>query len=414
MTVALLTIGTELTRGEIVDANGAWLAAELTEGGFSVAAIESVPDELDRVAESIRRLTAAHRLVIATGGLGPTSDDLTTEAAARALGVGLARDDSTLLAIRRRVESRGGSFTPGHEKQADVPVGAEILPNAHGTAPGFVLQIGAGTAYFLPGVPREMKGMFNEQVLPRIRPAAPNNAFTVRLRSYGLGEGIIAQKLAGVEAAFPGVTLGYRAAFPEVDVKVHARGATHSIAHDLALRATVDVRARLGDIVYGDGDEAFPEIVGRALRTRGWRLAVAESCTGGLIASLLTRYPGASDYLVGAAVTYANSAKTRLLGVSEDALRGHGAVSSEVAAEMAEGARRLCDCDVALAVTGIAGPSGGSADKPVGLCHWAVTHPGGTIVRDRVFAGDRDDIQTLAAYAVLDLLRRIAAGLPER
>jgi nicotinamide-nucleotide amidase len=414
MTVALLTIGTELTRGEIVDANGAWLAAELTECGFTVAEIESVPDDVERIAHALRRLAGTNRLVLATGGLGPTTDDLTTAAAARAAGVDLARDESTLLAIRRRVEGRGGTLTSGHEKQAVVPVGAEILPNAHGTAPGFALQFESSTAFFMPGVPREMRHMFTEQVLPRIRSSAPNNSCTVRLRSYGLGEGVIGQKLEGVEAAFSGVTLGYRVAFPEVDVKVHARAATHTAAHDVALRACAEVKTRLGDVVYGEGDEAFPEIVGRALRTRGWRLAIAESCTGGLIASLLTRYPGASEYFVGAAVTYANSAKTRLLGVSEDTLRGHGAVSAEVAAEMAEGAKRLCECDVGLAVTGIAGPTGGSSEKPVGLCYWAVTHPNGTIVRDRVFAGDRDDIQTLAAYAVLDLVRRVVSGLPER
>jgi len=414
MTVALLTIGTELTRGEITDANGAWLAAELTEGGFHIAEVTSIPDDPAIATATIARLSAIHRLVIVTGGLGPTTDDLTTAAAAKAAGVALVRDESTLLAIRRRVEGRGGTFTAGHEKQALVPEGSEILPNPHGTAPGFVLQLGAGTMFFLPGVPREMKHMFTEQVLPRIRASAPNNTFQVRLRTYGIGEGLIGQRLEGIEGSFPGVTLGYRVAFPEVDVKVHARAGTHGSAHDLAMRATAEVKSRLGDVVYGEGDEAFPEIVGRALRARGWRLALAESCTGGLIASLLTRYPGASDYLVGAAVTYANSAKTRMLSVSEDTLRGHGAVSAEVAAEMAAGARRCCECDVALAVTGIAGPSGGSAEKPVGLCFWAVSHAGGTIVRDRVFSGDRDDIQVLAAYAVLDLLRRIASGLPER
>lgn len=414
MTVALLTIGTELTRGEIADGNAAWLAARLTEGGFQVAEIASVPDTLVRIADTLVRLASSHRIVLVTGGLGPTTDDLTAAAAAQAAHVGLARDESTLLSIRRRVEGRGGVLTRGHEKQSEVPSGSEILPNANGTAPGFVLQLATGSVFFMPGVPREMRPMFTDQVMPRIRSSAPNNTAQVRLRTYGLGEGLIGQRLEGIESAFPGVTLGYRVIFPEVDVKVHAHAATHSLAHDLALRATAEVKTRLGDVVYGEGDEAFPELVGRALRVKGWRLALAESCTGGLIAHLLTRYPGASDFLVGAAVTYANSAKSRMLNVSEDTLRGHGAVSAEVAAEMAEGARRCCDVDVALAVTGIAGPSGGSADKPVGLCFWAVNHPGGTVVRERVFSGEREDIQTLAAFAVLDLLRRIALGLELR
>jgi nicotinamide-nucleotide amidase len=414
MTLALLSIGTEVVRGEIVNSNASWLAAELTDAGFQVAAIEVVPDDMERMVEAMQRLGAAHRFVIVTGGLGPTSDDLTAAAAARAAGVSVVRDESSLLAIRRRVESRGGTVNAAHEKQADIPAGAEILPNADGTAPGFALQLAVATLYFLPGVPREMRRMFTEQVLPRVRPSAPNNTHQVRLHTFGLGESAVGLRLEGVEAAYPGVTLGYRAHFPEVEVKIHARCATQSQAHELAVRATADVRARLGCVVYGEGDEAFPEIVGRTLRTRGWRLAIAESCTGGLLAHLLTSYPGASDYLVGSVVTYANSAKTRILGVSEDTLRGHGAVSAEVAAEMAEGARRVCETEVAVAVTGIAGPSGGSAEKPVGLVYWAVSHPGGTLVRDRVFAGDRGEIQAHAAYASLDLLRRVSAQLPER
>lgn len=413
MTVALLSIGTELTRGEIVNTNACWLAAELTGAGFNVTTVETAPDDTESVSAAVRRLAAASRLVIVTGGLGPTTDDLTAAAAARAAGVELVRDESALLAIRRRVESRGKTMSPGLEKQADIPAGSETLPNVNGTAPGFSVQLGESTAFFLPGVPREMKRMFTEQVLPRVRPTAPNNSFQVRLRTYGMGESAIGQALEGIEAAHPGITLGYRVHFPEVDVKVHARAASQAVARDAALRVAEEVKARLGGTLYGEGDESFPEIVGRSLRGRGWRLALAESCTGGLISHLLTSYP-ASDYFVGGAVTYANSAKSRLLGVSEDTLRGHGAISGEVAAEMAEGARRLCECDVGLGVTGIAGPTGGTAGQPVGLVFWSVAHPGGTVVRTRVFNGDRDEVQLAAAYAGLDLLRRISAGLAER
>lgn len=409
MTVALLSIGTELTRGEIINTNAAWLAAELTSAGFSVSESDTVPDEIDRIVGAIHRLATTHRLVIATGGLGPTTDDLTAAAAARAADVDLVRDDSTLLSIRRKVEARGKTLMPGHEKQADVPAGCEILPNAAGTAPGFAVQVRGATVFFLPGVPREMRHMFTEQVLPRVRPAAPNNTYQVRLRTYGLGESAIGQRLQGIEAMCPGVTLGYRLRPPEVDVKVHARAATQSIAHEIALRATAEVKTRLGDVVYGEGDESFAEIIGRSLRSRGFRLALAESCTGGLIAHILTAHP-ASDFLVGAAVTYATSAMTRLLGVSEDTLRGHGAASAEVAAEMAEGARRLCECDIAVAVTGVVSANGSSSTKPVGLCYWAVSHPGGTVIRERVFPGDRDEIQLGAAYAALDLVRRVAGG----
>ncbi len=410
MTVALLSIGTELTRGEIVNTNASWLAAELTASGFNVAAAEVVPDDLEPISQAVRRLAGRFRLVVVTGGLGPTTDDLTAAAAAHAAGVPLARDESALLAIRRRVEGRGKTLNAGHEKQADLPACASPLGNPIGTAPGFSMELGETPLFFLPGVPSEMKRMFLEQVLPRVRPTAPNNAFQVRLRTYGLAESSIGQALEGIEAAHEGVTLGYRIQFPEVDVKVHARSSSQPLAREAALKAADDVRARLGSVVYGLGDESFPEIVARAVRGRGWRLAVAESCTGGLILHLLTGYP-ASDYLVGGAVTYANSAKSRLLGVFEDTLRGHGAVSAEVAAEMAEGARRLCECEVGLAVTGIAGPTGGTAQKPVGLVYSAVAHPGGTVVAEATFTGDRDEVQLAAAYAGLQLLRRIAAGL---
>lgn len=411
MGVALLSIGTELTRGEITNSNASWLSAALTGAGFLVDSHLVVPDQLEVVEGALRLLSARPSLVVVTGGLGPTSDDLTAAAAARAAGVELVRDESALLAIRRRVESRGRVVTPAHEKQADVPKGAEILPNAAGTAPGFALPLGACTAFFLPGVPREMKRMFDEQVLPRIRPDAPNTTAQVRLRTYGLGESIIAARLEGLEGSVPGLVLGYRAHAPEVDVKVVVTADTPSAARDAAERVAEEVRARLGHAVYGEGDDAFADIVGRSVRARGARLALAESCTGGLISAMLTSYP-ASDYLVAGAVTYANSAKTRLLGVAEDTMRGHGAVSGEVAAEMAEGVRRALDCDVGLAVTGIAGPSGGTSAKPVGTCYWALAQPGGTIVRHRVFPGDRDEVQLQAAYAALDLLRRTAAGLP--
>ncbi len=216
-----------------------------------------------------------------------------------------------------------------------------------------------------------------------------------------------------MEASFEGVTLAYRIDFPEVDVKVIARSSNQAAARELATRAAAEAKERLGDVVYGEGDDTLPDIAGRALRARGSRLAIAESCTGGLISHLLTKSPGASDYLIGSAVVYANSAKTRLLGVSEDTLRGHGAVSAEVAAEMAEGSRRLCETDFGVAVTGIAGPGGGSAQKPVGLVYWAVAHPGGTLIKERIFSGSRSEIQSNAAHSALDLLRRIAMGLPD-
>jgi nicotinamide-nucleotide amidase len=409
MTAALLSIGSELLRGELADTNAQWIAEQLTLLGFEVDCIEVVRDEPAVVIAEIGRMMDAHALLVATGGLGPTTDDLTAQAVASFLGVELVVNDDALAAIKRRVEDRGMELRPGHEKQARMPAGAEMLPNPLGTAPGFVVRADRATAFFLPGVPEEMKEMFQDHVLPRIRGGANKNAHHVCLHVFGAGESWIGEQLEGLEAAHPGVTVGYRAKHSEIDVRIQARAADYAEARDRARAAADDARQRLGAVVYGEDDQTMPMLAGRLVRTRGWTLAVAESCTGGLIAQQLTSIP-ASDYFIGGTVAYANTAKTQLLGVGEDTLRGHGAVSAEVAAEMAEGARRAFDCDVAISVTGIAGPTGGTADKPVGFCYWAVAHPGGTAVEHRVFRGDRNRIQQQAAYAALDLLRRTLDG----
>jgi competence/damage-inducible protein CinA-like protein len=409
MSVAVLSIGTELTRGELVNSNAAWLGARLSDLGFEVQAMLTVDDHRGRIVDALKRLCAAHRVVIVTGGLGPTSDDVTSESAAEALGVALERHEGAFDAIRRRLERLGRDVTPRLAKQADLPAGAEVLPNAAGTAPGFRVALGGADAFFLPGVPLEMQRLYEDHVAPRLRPLAPDDRHVVRLCTFGLPESAVAERLEGLEAAYDGLSLAYRASFPEIEVKVQACAPSREAARETARAAVDEVRRRLGDAVYGEGEEAFPEIVGRALRARGWRLALAESCTGGLIGHLMTSHP-ASEFFVADAVTYANSAKSRLLGVGEEVLRAHGAVSSEVAAAMARGVRRACDVDVALAVTGIAGPSGGSPEKPVGLVYWSVAHPGGVVVRERVLPGNRAQIQRMAAYLGLAFLRDVCRG----
>ncbi len=409
MTVALLTIGNELLRGEIVNSNGQWLAEQLTDLGLEVGEIDVVADDHQVVVATTRRLMDQHAVVLATGGLGPTTDDLTAAAAAEVAGVSLALHEDALAMIRRRLDQRGIELRPGHQKQAMLPVGAEPLPNSEGTAPGFVLRIGRATAYFMPGVPHEMREMFHQHVADRIRGEATNDSHAVLLHTVGVGESWIAQQLEGIEEAHPHITIGYRAKSSEVDVRVVGHGCDLAQARERANAAASHIRERLGHAVYGEGNASMSQIAGKAVRSRGWRLAVAESCTGGLIAQQLTSHP-ASDFFVGGTVAYANTAKTLLLGVSEDTLRGHGAVSAEVAAEMAEGARRAFDCEVAISVTGIAGPSGATPGKPVGTCFYAVAHPGGTAVEQAVFSGSRTLVQKKAAHAALDLLRRTLNG----
>jgi nicotinamide-nucleotide amidase len=420
MTVAILCIGTELTRGELVNTNAAWLSERLVEIGFEPAEHVVVPDDRPLIVETLRRLASTSRAVLVTGGLGPTTDDFTAECAAKLLGRPLVTHEPSLEAMRRKLERAGRTMSASNAKQAELPEHAEALPNAVGTAPGFVIPYGSAKLFFMPGVPREMKAMFDEHVVPALRPMIEPTTAQRRLRTYGWPESVVGDKLAGVEAAMPGVTIGYRASVPEVEVKVHARGANLAEAQQLCERATLEVKARLLEVLYGEDDDTFPAVVGRTLRSRGLRLAIGESCTGGLVGHLLTSEPGASEFLVADIVCYANAAKSMFCGVDEDLIRAHGAVSEEVAKALAEGVRRASGADVGLAITGVAGPTGGSDAKPVGTVHFAVSTAHGTTTDRQLFTGDRQRIQRVAAFHALRLVRdrveprmRSTASLPD-
>ena len=411
MSAALLSIGTELTRGELVNSNASWIAEELTTLGFDVRTHLTVADDEAIIAEELSRLGERAEVVVCTGGLGPTSDDVTSSAVARAAGVPLERDAASLAHLERLYASRGREFLESNAKQADFPQGARVLPNPEGTAPGFEVQVGQAHCFFLPGVPKEMRAIFQESVLPAVGGMASPDAYQVHVRTFGLPESGVAELLADVEGSHEGVTLGYRAHFPEIEVKVHVRAETALEAEERANTVAANVRDRLGEAVYGDRDDTFAGVVGDRLRAKELTLAVAESCTGGMVGSMLTSVPGSSDYLLLDAVTYANSAKTQILGVEQDLLRAYGAVSAECASAMAEGARRVADSDVAVAITGIAGPGGGSEHKPVGLVWLGLARRDApTLMYRHQLSGDRDRVRTRAAYIALDLVRRVAEG----
>ena len=411
MTAAILSIGTELTRGELVNTNAAWLSEELTKLGFDVVEHATVDDDLGRIVTSIRRFSEQHQVVVATGGLGPTSDDLTTAAAAKAAGVGLWRDEGVVEDIRQKFKLFGRVMPESNAKQGDFPDGATVLPNAMGTAPGFALTLGGGRFFFVPGVPREMKHIFSESIVPEVGPLAERRTHQVHIRTFGMTESGVSQAVRHLEKEHEGLTLGYRAHFPEIEVKVHVRAESAVDAEGRAESIAAEVREILGDAVFGGKDDAFAEVVGADLRARGKTLAVAESCTGGQVGEMLTRIPGASDYLLLDAVTYSNSAKEAVLGVSPEVLRAHGAVSSETAAAMAEGALRVAGADIAVSITGIAGPGGGTEDKPVGTVWFGLAQKGQpTITKHRKLPWDRDRVQTLSAYVALELARRAALG----
>jgi nicotinamide-nucleotide amidase len=401
---AVLSIGTELTRGEVQNSNATSLAEWLTNRGFEVTAIETVDDDEPRIVASLERLGRDHRVIVATGGLGPTTDDITTECVAHLLGLPLERDQASLDAIQLRLSRFGRPLAKSNEKQADFPRGARILANPNGTAPGFSVRVGEAEAFFMPGVPREMRPMFENEVLPAISGLVDVAFHQVRLRSYGLPESEVNDRLAGVAAEFD-VLIGYRASFPVIEVKLLARSTTTADAERRSRNAADEVRRRLGDdVVFGEGDITFAEAVGRELVVRKLQLATAESCTGGLVGQLLTARAGASDFFVGGVVAYENRIKSALLGVDAGLLETHGAVSSEVAAAMAEGVRARFEVDIALAITGIAGPGGGTESKPVGLVHYAVATRRGTSVRQLSFPGEREMIRLRAAYAALGLV----------
>lgn len=411
MTAAVLSIGTELTRGELVNTNAAWLAERLTLLGFDVTELGTIDDHVERIVETVRRLAARHRVVIATGGLGPTTDDLTAEATAAALGVRLARHEPSLEAIRRRFRALGREMSPSNEKQALVPEGATVLPNAIGTAPGFAVTLGEARLFFLPGVPSEMRRIVEEHVEPAIASLAERTSCQIELRTFGLPESVVGEKLAGIEEDEPAVTIGYRASFPEIEVKVLARAANQAEAEAIAARVARTVRERLGDAVFGEGHDTFAAFVGRILRDRGLTLAIAESCTGGMIGAMVTSVPGSSEYLLLDAVTYSNAAKHDLLGVDLELMRHHGAVSEEVAAAMADGARARADADLAVSVTGIAGPGGGTDAKPVGTVWFGLAQRGApTTTRTVKLAGDRERIRTLASYIALKMVAEAAGA----
>lgn len=398
MTCAILLIGTELTRGELRDKNGGDLAENLTDRGYEVGEICTVDDDDNRIVSTLRRLADCHEFVVATGGLGPTTDDRTSACAAHAVLKPLVRNAAAHEHLLSQMKARGRAVSPASEKQADFPEGARVLKNPRGTAPGFSIELGSCRLFFMPGVPSEMEHMFEAEVVPLL-PPPPLRIVCRRLRTFGLPEVDVNDRLAGLEQTYS-VVIGYRASHSEIEVKVLARGASQlddSEIEQRADKAVKEIRRRLGEAVYAEGTISMPEALGALLREKNLRLGLAESCTGGLVSQMVTSVPGASAYYSGGICSYDNSVKVGLLGVNPSALETHGAVSEVVARQMAEGARRALGVDISLALTGIAGPDGGSEEKPVGLVHFAVASEKETRAYHQVFSGTRAQVQRRAA-----------------
>ena len=413
MKAEVLTIGDELLRGEIVDSNKAFLSDRLLSLDIETHYHASVRDVPADMIDAFRRAAARSDVVLVSGGLGPTRDDLTAESLAQAFGREMRLDEAALAGIRAFFASVGREMTENNASQAYFPDGAEVLANPIGTAPGFMLDVKTALFFCMPGVPREMMRMMDEQVLPRVA-ARLTDRSVVRarlLRTFGMGESTLDAELADI-AASGDVVLGFRTSFPDNYLRPVARAATAAQADALLDRVCAAIRERLGPLVYGEGDDTLEQVVGRLLRERGLRVAVAESCTGGLVAEKLTDVPGSSDYFQGGVVAYADAAKRALLGVSEALLAEHGAVSDPVARAMAAGALTRFGADLAVATTGISGPGGGSEAKPVGLVHIALADAQGIHSDHFVFPLDRARHRQLTAQVALDWIRRRLLGVP--
>jgi nicotinamide-nucleotide amidase len=418
MSAEILCVGTELLLGSITNGNARWLAEQLAALGIAHHRQAVVGDNRERLIAMVRESAGRCRLLITTGGLGPTPDDLTTEAIAAAFGAELEERPEIWAAIQARIRSRGRPVAASNRRQALLPRGAVVLPNPTGTAPGiiwtpepaglaFPIQPGF-TVLTFPGVPSEMRCMWEATAVPWLQAAGlAEGVFASRmLRFWGVAESTLAERMADLlEGSNP--TVAPYAGAGEVKLRITARGSTAAEAQALLAPVESQIRARAADACFGTDDDSLAAVVLERLRARGQTLAVAESCTGGGLGAVLAAVPGASDVFLGGVIAYANAVKQGLLGVPAALLEAHGAVSDPVAQAMAAGVRRATGADWALAISGIAGPGGGRADKPVGLVHIAVAGPDGCSSEGVRFGSSRGRswIQTLSAGEALNRLR---------
>jgi competence/damage-inducible protein CinA-like protein len=406
MRVALLNTGTELLLGDVQDAHLAFIAREIFPLGLRIEERRTVGDT-EAIRSTLAELLSRCEILFVTGGLGPTSDDITREMVADLLGLQLQKSSELLASLRQRLRVRGIKWTSGIARQADVPAGAQILPNQNGSAPGLYLrtninpQIPSPNLFLLPGPPRELQPMFRAFVLPILRSIVPTSASIERrlYRIADIGESLVEDAIGERVLAIPGVELGYCARPSEVEVRIIGKAKAIE-------QADAIIKSTLGPSIFSSADETLEEVIVRLLTERNQTVAVAESCTGGLLANRITNVPGASEVFIAGYVCYANQAKIDMLNVDPQLIEKHGAVSEQVARALAEQARARAGSDYALATTGIAGPGGGSPEKPVGTVYIALGASDETIAKKFFFPTDRETFKQLATQTALEFLRR--------
>jgi nicotinamide-nucleotide amidase len=419
MRASILAIGDEIVGGLTTDTNSGYLAQLLRAAGVDIAGIYAVADDEEAIERTLRRAIEDADLVISTGGLGPTTDDLTSACVARFAGVTLELHEPSLRAIEERFRSMGIDMPPNNRKQALLPAGSELIPNNGGTAPGFAVTLrrdeGVRHVICLPGVPREMRRMAEESVVPWIARIAGGLHIGSRVFStVGLTESALDELLSGTVRPEEG-RLSFRAAFPRLQARVSVTAATKAELDGRLDLLEARIRNRVGDRLYAIGDEGIEETVGKLLRERRATIAVAESCTGGLIGHRITDVPGSSEYFLLGVVAYSNAMKEALLGVSSRTLAEAGAVSEATVREMAHGVRTIAGAMVGVATSGIAGPGGGSAEKPVGTVCIALAWAGGEWSHEyRLGQRTRAWIKEMTAQIALDEVRRRLLGIEPR
>jgi len=407
LTAEIIAIGSELLSPSKTDTNSLWLTERLNELGIQVCLKSVVGDDPPRLEETLRDAISRSDIVITTGGLGPTEDDVTRESVARSIGAELVHREDIEEGIRQRFKSFGREMPAVNRRQAYIVDGSEVLPNSNGTAPGIFIKKGEVSIVVLPGPPRELKPMFTDHVIPRINGGAGRIVFRKRvLKVTGLGESAIDEAVAPIYKSFDDVTTGIL--FNRADVEIHltSKGADQASADARNEELASLISEKLGTAVYSTAGEEMEKVIGDMLTERGQTLAVAESCTGGLIGERITDVAGSSLYFLEGAVVYSNEAKIRTLAIDGALIEKFGAVSAEVAEAMAEGMRGKSGATYALSVTGVAGPGGGTEEKPVGTVFIAVADANGIKSSKLTLPGDRYLIRWRSSQAALDLLRR--------
>ena len=407
MNAEIIAIGSELLTPDRIDTNSLWLTEKLNAIGIAVRLKTIVGDADLRLEEAVRDAIRRSEVVISTGGLGPTEDDITRKVFARVLGRPLVLDDEILEDIRNKFRRMGAAMTSNNERQALVLRDAEVLPNSRGTAPGLLIQHERALIVLLPGPPREMKPMFGEQILPRLEKLSHGIRICKRvMKTTGLGESALDQKIAPIYGQYSNPSTTILAKPGEVEIHLTAKSDTTAAAVALLDELAEKIEDELFPSIYSHRGESLEEVVGLGLTVKGYTIATAESCTGGLIAKRITDVPGSSEYFLEGLVTYSNAAKTRLLGVPEELIAEHGAVSAEVAEAMATGVKAVSGATIGVSTTGIAGPGGATDEKPVGLVYIAIADDVQVEAKPYNLFGSRQEIRERASQIALDLVRR--------